>query len=189
MKKLLTITLLVLLTSLVSQAQSKLSYELTAGVLHPGFSDLPFDYESNIGAQASFRAWYNLKPSLQIGVETHYMNLAHSGGEGAKLNAHYLGLPVLLKASFPSKLYVITGLGYAGWVAFTDTPLRTQVAGVAIPAPASDITGFVYLPSSLGYKVSDQLSIEARMILGLSNFSKTYEYKATPYALSLAYSF
>lgn len=182
-------SLIIFMIAISANAQKKFSFDLTGGILYPMFDDLPFDYKASIAPQGSLRAWYGIKDDFSIGVEMHYMQLNHSNESGAYLDSHYLGLPILVKRTFPSNLYVIAGIGYAGSVAFEDFPTRTTVSGVSLPAPVSDITGFVYLPASLGYKFGKTFFLEARSLWGLSKMSATYEYKASPIAISAGLSF
>ncbi|PSL06553.1 outer membrane beta-barrel protein [Cecembia rubra] len=168
-------------------AQKNLNFDLAFGANYPRFTDLPFDYKGDFGFNGTLRMWYNISDEFSIGVETNYMQLNHSNNDGAFLKSHYIGLPLLVKRTFPSNLYVAVGVGYLGLAASEEVSFRTEVAGSSIPAPFSELQGFIYLPATLGYNISKGLFVEINSLWGLSNMSKTYEYKASPIALSLGF--
>jgi len=163
------------------------SFDFGAGAIYPVFSELPFDYKAKIGPQAFVRAWYNINDDLSIGIEANYLKIDHNNESDAYLKSSYLGLPILIKRTFLSQIYVSAGIGYAGWVSFSDRPIKQIKGGINIPADDSDITGFIYLPAILGYHITDGIFIEARSLWGLSKMSKTYEYTVSPVGLGIGF--
>lgn len=173
--------------SVFSQDENGFRFGLRAGAGYSVLSDLDQGHEPIIAPLGAVSAEYMFSDGFSLGLEIFYHQHGYKNDNGSKLNAHYLGFPLLAKRYFPSGIFSLVGFEVAG-LAASENLSFSNVPGMPVPPPFVDLKDVaISIPVGFGYQVAKGLTVEARWNIGLSKISNNYEYKPNLYSLSLGY--
>ena len=190
MKKLILTSLIAFIcVASFSQITENLNFGIRAGYASSQLSNLDDNAEGIMFPQGALFAGYTLKDGLDLIVEANYFRHGYDNDNGSSLYANYLGVPLMLKRTTESGLFLFLGLEVAG--RFSSEEERVAIIeGNQIINPFMNLKNIIFTrPVGIGFNFSESLFIEGRWNKGLTSIAENYDYSPNLYSVSLGYNF